>query len=73
MSNDARDVYIELYIRDHACRFFLSFANSWLGLDFFPSKGGKCMGYYFFDLRSLLSPRTSIGFHKKTEDNKGKE
>ena len=27
------------------------------------------MGYYFFNLRSFLSPRTSIGFHKKTEDN----
>ena len=50
VSNDhhARDVYIELYIRDHACRFFLSSANSWMGLDFFPSKGGKCMGYYSF-------------------------
>ena len=23
------------------------------------------MGYYYFDLRSLLSPRTSIGFHKR--------
>ena len=23
--------------------FFLSPANSWLGLDFFPSKGGKCI------------------------------
>ena len=33
-------------------RFFLSPANSWLGLGFFPSKGGKCMGYYSFDLRS---------------------
>ena len=27
------------------------------------------MGYYFFDLRSIPSPWTSIGFHKKTEDN----
>ena len=27
------------------------------------------MGYYFFDSRSFLSPPTSIGFHKKTEDN----
>ena len=34
----------------HACRFFLSSANSWLGLDFFPSKGGKCMGHCSFDL-----------------------
>ena len=76
VSNDhnARDVhvYIELYIRDHACRFFLSFANSWLGLDFFPSKGGKCMGYYSFDLRSLLSPRTSIGFHKRLKITRGR-
>ena len=73
MSNDhnARDVYIELYIRDHACRFSLSFANSWLGLDFFPSKGGKCMGYYSFDLTSLLSPRTSIGFHKRMKITRG--
>ena len=72
--HNARDVhvYIELYIRDHACRFFLSFANSWLGLDFFPSKGGKCMGYYSFDLRSLLSPRTSIGFHKRLKITRGR-
>ena len=33
-------------------RCFLSPANSWPGLGFFPSKGGKCMGYYSFDLRS---------------------
>ena len=74
VSNDhnARDVYIELYIRDHACRFFLSFANSWLGLDFFPFKGGKCMGYYSFDLTSLLSPRTSIGFHKRLKITRGR-
>ena len=26
------------------------------------------MGYYYFDLRSLLSPRTSIGFHKKGKE-----
>ena len=45
----------------HASRFFLSSANSWLGLDFFPSKGGKCMGYYSFDSRNawdiILSTR----------------
>ena len=56
----------------HACRFFLSSANSWLGLDFFPSKGGKCMGYYSFDLRSLLSPRPSIGFHKRLKITRGR-
>ena len=56
----------------HACRFFLSSSNSWLGLDFFPSKGGKCMEYYSFDLRSLLSPRTSIGFHKRLEITRGR-
>ena len=56
----------------HACRFFLSSANSWLGLDFFPSKGGKCMGYYSFDWRSLLSPRTSIGFHKRLKITRGR-
>ena len=28
------------------------------------------MGYYFFDLRSFLSPRTSIGFHKKMKTTK---
>ena len=28
------------------------------------------MGYYFFDLRSFLSPRTSIGFHKKLKTTK---
>ena len=36
----------------HASRFSLSPANSSMGLGFFPSKGGKCMGYYSFDLRS---------------------
>ena len=56
----------------HACRFFLPSANSWLGLDFFPSKGGKCMGYYSFDLRSLLSQRTSIGFYKRLKIARGR-
>ena len=55
-----------------ARRFFLSPANSWLGLDFFPSKGGKCMGFYSFDLRSFLSPRTSIGFHKRLKITRGR-
>ena len=43
-----------------------------LGLDFFPSKGGKCMGYYSFDLRYFLSPRTSIGFHKRLKITRGR-
>ena len=36
VSNDynARDVYIELYIRDHACRFFLSFVKFMAGVGF---------------------------------------
>ena len=55
----------------HAYRFFRTSANSWLGLDFFPSKGGKCMAYPF-DLRSLLSPRTSIGFHKRLKITRGR-
>ena len=28
------------------------------------------MGYYIFVLRSFLSPRTSIGFHKKLKTTK---
>ena len=28
------------------------------------------MGYYFFEVRSFLSPRTSIGFHKKLKTTK---
>ena len=30
------------------------------------------MGYYSFDLRSLLSPRTSIGFHKRLKITRGR-
>ena len=36
MSNDhnARDVYIELYIRDHACRFFPIIRKFMAGVEF---------------------------------------
>ena len=30
------------------------------------------MGYYSFDLTSLLSPRTSIGFHKRLKITRGR-
>ena len=30
------------------------------------------MGYHSFDLRSLLSPRTSIGFHKRLKITRGR-
>ena len=31
------------------------------------------MGYYSFHLRSLLSPRTSIGFHKRLKITRGRK
>ena len=30
------------------------------------------MGYYSFNLRSLLSPRTRIGFHKRLKITRGR-